>query len=73
VLERGGALLLAAFGVVALGLIIGIPPGVAPLDRVTGLEVALLYQLPTYALIGAVILDRIAGVRSLSALDGAAR
>jgi hypothetical protein len=79
VMTRGGALLYVAFGVVGLGIITGIPPGVSPLDQASGVQVALLYQLPTYALLGAVIVERVAGakvpdpVRDRLAPDGAGR
>jgi glycosyl transferase family 87 len=61
VMNRGGAAVYAAFGVVAVGIILGIPPGVAALDQSSGVQVALLYQLPTYALLGAVVIERVAG------------
>jgi hypothetical protein len=65
VMKRGGVALYVAFAVVAAGVITGIPPGVSSLDRVSGVQVALLYQLPTFALLGAAIMDRVAGVRAL--------
>lgn len=58
VARRGGAALLAAYGVVAAVLMIGFPPGAPAAEDASALEVVFLYQLPTYALIAAVALDR---------------
>lgn len=58
VARRGGAALVASFGVVALLLFMGFPPGAPAAESASTLQVVTLYQLPTYALIGAVVLDR---------------
>jgi hypothetical protein len=64
VFRRGSVGLAALFGAVAFVMIMGFPPGGAPLDRVSGVQVALLYQLPTYALLGAVVIERVAAART---------
>ena len=46
--------------VAAILLLLGFPPGGAPLDRATMLDVALRYQLPTLGLLLAAVLDRTA-------------
>ena len=60
VFRRGSAGLMAVFGLLAVVMMMGFPPGVAPLAQTSGVQVALLYQLPTYALLGAVVIERAA-------------
>jgi hypothetical protein len=60
VARRGGAALLAVYGVVAAALMIGFPPGAPAAEEASTVEVVFLYQLPTYALIAAALMDRFA-------------
>jgi hypothetical protein len=56
-------IILLTVSVTAILLLTGFPPGGAPVERASSLEVAVRYQLPTYALIAAVLLERMIGVR----------
>jgi alpha-1,2-mannosyltransferase len=47
-----------ALSIVCVLLMVGFPPGLTPIDRASELQVALGYQLPTFALLAAVALDR---------------
>ena len=47
-----------AYGIVALVLMVGFPPGTPSLPETGSLSAALLYQLPTLALIGSVLMER---------------
>jgi alpha-1,2-mannosyltransferase len=47
-----------ALTIVCVLLMMGFPPGLTPIDRASELQVALGYQLPTFALLAAVALDR---------------
>jgi hypothetical protein len=69
-------LMLAAATVVGLLLVLGFPPGLETIDRASDLQVALGYQLPTAALIAAVLMDRFAtseGVAGAAGLGAARR
>jgi hypothetical protein len=54
--SAAGPRTLAAMAALGVVLVLGIPPGVSPLDRVGAAEVATLFQLPTAGLIAAAIL-----------------
>ena len=56
--RRGGPLLLASFGIVGILMLMGFPPGAPAAEVATPSDIAVLYQLPTYALLGAVAFDR---------------
>ncbi|MEX2556543.1 MAG: hypothetical protein WEB06_13070, partial [Actinomycetota bacterium] len=52
-----------AFVLVALAIFVGFPPGTPGLGEAGTLAVAVLYQIPTVALIGAVLLEMMAKSR----------
>lgn len=58
VVRRGGPALLAGFGLVAVVLLMGFPPGLTAAEDASTAQIALGYQLPTLALIGAVVIER---------------
>ena len=58
VARRGGASLMLAYGLIAIVVVMGFPPGLPQPEQASTMQVAVGYQLPTLGLIGAVALDR---------------
>ena len=65
-------LVLFGVSVTAIVLLMGFPPGGQPLERASTIEVAIRYQLPTLALIVAVLLERTIRSPEVSAVISAA-
>ena len=62
-LDDGSRPRLVAVGVVSLVVVVGLPPGLAEINRASSTQVALGYQLPTLGLLAAVALGLFSGRR----------